>query len=738
MKNYIKGMLQKIIYDNGNGYIIGKLKIKETNDEELEDYVNKSMTFTGYFDLLNENTTYILYGNIVNHPRYGLQYQVLSYEKIKPDDKDGVKEFLCSDLFSGIGEKLASSIVDILGDDALNKIIEDKNCLTLVPKLSIKKANQIYDTLIKYEESHKTIVYLTELGFTMHDALIVYNIYKSNTLCEIEHNIYDILDKTDEISFPKIDSIALKQTSYEEIYRVKACIIYIMKSLIYQNGDTYLLLDEIKNNVQNYLQDFISDELFDDYLNELSIEGKIIIEENKYYILDIYKAEMFIVSKFKRVLSKELNGYKKLDNVILKLEKENEFVYSDMQKEAIKMALKNRITVITGGPGTGKTTIVKAIIGAYKFINKIKDEDDMIALLAPTGRAAKRLSESTNVSSSTIHRFLKWNKENNEFGINEFNKVFHKLIIIDEASMIDINLFASLLKGLTDNIQIVLVGDYNQLPSVGPGQVLKDIIESNVINVVKLDLLYRQSMESYIPILSNNIKNNCVDNFLESYDDYQFLKCNSESIKMNLCHITKQIIDKGYNYKNFQIMAPTYLGLNGIDILNKSLQDVFNPKETFKKEYKSGNIIYRENDKILQLVNMPDDNVFNGDIGIIEQIVPATISESKREEIYINFDGNIIKYLPKDLNKIKHGYAISIHKSQGSEFDVVIMPLCMSYNRMLYRKLIYTGVTRAKKKLILIGDPNAFIKGVENNNEYKRKTYLKEKLSNMYNKTNNV
>ena len=323
---------------------------------------------------------------------------------------------------------------------------------------------------------------------------------------------------------------------------------------------------------------------------------------------------------------------------------------------------------------------------------------------------------------------MKWNKENNEFGINEFNKVFHKLIIIDEASMIDINLFASLLKGLTDDIQIILVGDYNQLPSVGPGQVLKDIIESNVIPIIELDLLYRQDEESYIPILSNEIKNNCVDNFLQPHDDYQFLKCNSDSIKSNLCHIAKQIIDKGYNYKNFQIMAPTYLGLNGIDILNKTLQDVFNPNDGSKKEYKSGNITYRENDKVLELVNMPDDNVFNGDIGIIEEIIPATISESKREEMYINFDGNIIKYLPKDLNKIKHGYAISIHKSQGSEFDVVIIPLCMSYNRMLYRKLIYTGITRAKKKLILIGDPNAFIRGVQNNAEYKRKTNLKEKL----------
>lgn len=730
MKNYIKGNLQRIIFDNGNGYVIATIKIKETNDDELNDYINKSMTFTGYFDTLNENSSYILYGNIINHPKYGMQYQVDSYEQVKPDDKDGVKEFLCSDLFSGIGEKLASSIVDILGDDALNRIIEDKNCLTLVPKLSMKKANQIYDILIKYEESHKTIVYLTELGFTMHDALTIYNLYKNNTLREIEHNIYDILDKTDEISFPKVDSVALKQETYEEIYRVKSCIIYIMKSLIYKNGDTYLLLDDIKNNVQDYLQDYISDELFDDYLNELSIEGKVIIEDNKYYIVDIYKSEMFIVSKFKRILQKDEKEYKKIDNIISVLEKNNAFTYSDKQKEAIKMSLKNRITVITGGPGTGKTTIVKAIIEAYKNINKISDSEveEKIASLAPTGRAAKRLSESTGLLSSTIHRFLKWNKENNEFGINEFNKVFHKLIIIDEASMIDINLFASLLKGLTDDIQIILVGDYNQLPSVGPGQVLKDIIESNVIPVIELDLLYRQDEESYIPILSNEIKNNCVDNFLQPHDDYQFLKCNSDSIKSNLCHIAKQIIDKGYNYKNFQIMAPTYLGLNGIDILNKTLQDVFNPNDGSKKEYKSGNITYRENDKVLELVNMPDDNVFNGDIGIIEEIIPATISESKREEIYINFDGNIIKYLPKDLNKIKHGYAISIHKSQGSEFDVVIIPLCMSYNRMLYRKLIYTGITRAKKKLILIGDPNAFIRGVQNNAEYKRKTNLKEKL----------
>lgn len=736
MKNYIKGIFQRSIFENDNGYIIGVLKVKETNDDDLQDLVNKSITFTGYFDTLKENENYILYGEVFTHPKYGLQYNTSAYERIKPQDKDGVIEFLCSDIFTGIGEKIATSIVNVLGEAALNKIIEDKNCLSLVPKLSIKKANTIYNTLIKYEESHKTIVYLTELGFTMHDALIIYNLYKTNTIMKIEHNIYDILNDTTEVNFLKIDEVATKNDLFEEINRVKACILYIIKSLSFKLGDTYLLFDEIKKEVINYLKYDFDDELFNDYLNELLLEGKIINEEDRYYDLDIYKSEMLIVNKFVRILNYKKLTYKKLSNFINNLSRENNVIYNQKQIEAITKALENRITVITGGPGTGKTTIIKAIVKLYKELNKLSEEslNEKIALIAPTGRASKRLSESTIMPACTIHRFLKWNKENNEFGINEFNKDYSKLIIIDESSMIDINLLSSLLKGLIDDIQIIFVGDYNQLPSVGPGQILKDIIDSGTIEVIKLDILYRQNNNSYIPELAKEIKMGECNNFLENHDDYNFLKCTQNSIKDNLKNICQTIISKGYNYKNFQIMAPTYLGINGIDALNKELQNIFNPKDLSKKEYIYGDVIYRENDKILQLVNMPDDNVFNGDTGIIDKIIPATISESKKSEIYVNYDGNIVKYLPKDLNKIKHGFAISIHKSQGSEFDMVVIPICMSYNRMLYRKLIYTAVTRAKKKLILIGEPNAFIKSVQNNFEYKRKTRLKEKLKILMNK----
>lgn len=730
MKQYFKGTFNRYIYQGENGYTIGILNIKETN---IEEYSSKQITFTGYFEILNENDNYTLYGELINHPKYGLQFAVESYEKTKPDDIDGVKQFLASDIFSGIGEKMASNIVDILGEDALNKIIEDKNCLTLIPKLSIKKANLIYDTLIKYEESHKTIVYLTELGFTMHMALIIYNLYKENTMMMLEHNIYDILNKTKEISFSKIDSIALKNNNYDEINRVKACILYVMNSLIYQNGDTYLEYETIKYNTLNYLDYEIDDELFNDYLNELYLEGKIIIENDCYYTIEIYKSEIIVASKIKKLLNNSKIRINELDEIIDKLQNDNGITYNEKQLLAIKTALKNRISIITGGPGTGKTTIIKTIVETYITIHKLNNSDieSDIILLAPTGRASKRLSESTGYSSSTIHRFLKWNKENDEFGINEYNKAFQKLIIIDEASMLDINLLACLFKGLLDNVQVILVGDVNQLPSVGPGQILKDMIESEKIITTSLEILYRQNSNSYIPYLAYNIKNNIKFNFLENYDDYTFLECQSNNIKNNLIDICNKLKTKKVDLKSMQIMVPTYLGINGIDNLNKEVQKIFNPKDDLKNELLSGDIIYRENDKVMQLVNMPDDNVFNGDIGFICKIVPATISESKKTEVYVDYDGNIVKYLPKDLNKIKHGFVISIHKSQGSEFDIVIIPMSLSYNRMLYKKLIYTGITRAKKKLIILGESEAFERSIQNNYEYKRKTTLKEKIMNI-------
>lgn len=737
MEGYVKGTFKNTIFSSDKGYIIGLLKVSETNIVDMQDFVNKTITFTGYFAELNLNEKYVMYGEIVNHPKYGFQFNVTESKKVQPEDKDGIVEFLSSDLFKGIGEKLAKKIVDILGDKTLELILEDKSNLYQVPKLSQAKIDIIYDSLTKYEESHQTIVKLTELGFSMRDALGIYNVYKSNTISVIENNIYRVIDDVDDINFTKVDSIftSLNDDKYN-INRISALILYIMKELSFKTGDIYLSYSNIYNGVSNYLKEELSSSLFEDALCMLEEELKIKVEDDRYYIYSDYMDEDYIVNKLNYLINKDTTKYKNIDLRIKELEDKYEIKYSEKQKEAIVKALENNILIITGGPGTGKTTIIKAIVDLYKKLNKLelKDLINSLALLAPTGRASKRMSESTMLPATTIHRFLKWNKEANEFMVNEYDPDFSNLVIVDEVSMIDNHLMSSLLRGLTNNIKLVLVGDYNQLPSVGAGNVLKDLIDSDIIDKVELDLLYRQDEESYIPILANDIKNDALDEeFLVDRDDYKFLRCQSDLILPSLINICTKVISKGYDYKRIQLMAPMYGGVNGIDNINKVLQDVFNPPDISKLELRYGDITYRENDKILQLVNDPDNNVFNGDIGVIKKISKSG-TKSGLSEITIDYYGNIVTYTSKDFNKFKHGFIISIHKSQGSEFEFVIMPISSSYKRMLYKKLIYTGITRAKKKLVLIGEAEAFMYGVKNNLERERKTTLLEKLINSLNK----
>ena len=733
MENYIKGNFKRSIFSSEKGYIIGLFKIKESNIPDMKEYTNKTITFTGYFHELNTDDTYLFFGASINHPKYGFQFNVTSYERVKPEGKDAVVEFLSSDLFKGIGKNIAQSIVNTLGENAIEEILKDKSCLNLVPKLTMKKAEKIYTILNKYEQSHKTIVYLTDLGFSMKDAMIIYNKYKDMSIDIINSNIYKLCYDLNEISFLKVDAISTK-LNYDkrDRRRVKATIVYIMNSLTYQNGDTYLNKEYIVRGVNNYLGTEIDLDNYDNYFYELEEEGKIKIDNEDYYLRELWDAENNIIDKLYILTNKETKKTQ-IEDIIESQEKEDNIIYNEKQKEAIRKAINNNVLIITGGPGTGKTTIIKAITSAYQKINNLSKEDliNQLALLAPTGRASKRISESTLLPSSTIHRFLKWDKDSNTFMINENNKDKSKLIIVDEVSMIDINLFSSLLKGLTTNIKLILVGDYNQLPSVGPGQILKDLIESDVIDTVYLNLLYRQDENSYIPDLAEEIKEGELsETFLETKSDYTFLKCENESIKKNIKKLCIQTLNKGYNYKRVQLLAPMYKGINGIDALNKELQEVFNPSSQTKREIKYGDVIFRENDKILQLINQPDDNIFNGDIGIIKYI---KYGNKGKNEMYIDFDDNLVRYTPKDFINIKHGYIISIHKSQGSEFELVMMPICMDYNRMLYRKLLYTGITRAKKKLILIGDPMAFSKGVYNNNEYKRQTKLLEKITYKFN-----
>ncbi len=720
--NYIKGKFRQTIYRSDSGYTVGLFRITETNDPEMEAFLKKSVTFTGYFTELILDENYILYGNLIFHDRYGYQYNVTSYEQIMPEGKDAIIEFLTSPLIKGCGEKTAIKIVEILGDNAIEKIKENINNLDLIPKLTESKKQSIYKSILKYYESNETIIKLKEYGFSIKDSLKLVNTYGNGIINIVKDNVYNLIDLID---FKTLDKIYLNMYKETTDTRIEACIVETMKRITFNTGDTFSYIEEILRALK---QEFNIVLEHDDYFNVLSNERKIIIKDNKYYLPEYYDSEINIAKNLNIINSNEIKQINKLDDYIEKIEMELEIKYNDEQIEAIKSVFNNNISIITGGPGTGKTTIIKGILFLYQLIHKL-DKNIMstkVALIAPTGRASKRMSETTGYLASTIHRYLKWNKENGYYGINEFNKADHELVIIDETSMIDTLLFDSLLKGLQRNVKLILVGDENQLPSVSPGLILNDLISTEKFAHIKLNNIYRQSSNSYIPYLAKEIKNRELNNFLDKKDDYNFIECNTRDIKNILEDIAKKSLNKNLNEDNIQVLVPMYKGEIGIDNININLQNIFNPYDSNKNEVSIGDVIYRVNDKVLNLVNDIDKGIYNGDIGYIYDID----IESKSDFIRVNFDNNIVSFKRENLNTIKHAYAISIHKSQGSEFDHVILPISMTYNKMLYNKLIYTAVSRAKKSLTIIGSKEAFIRATNNNYSIDRKTSLTDYLMN--------
>lgn len=722
--SYIKGKYKTSIFESNSGYKVGLFKVQETDDNEIEE--NKTLTFTGYFTELNTEDTYIFYGNYIFHDRYGYQFSVTNYEKIMPTGKEAIIDFLSSSYIKGCGEATAKSIYKIFKDETLSKIKESKDNLLLVPKMTEKKATTIYNSVCKYFEKDEEIIKIKNMGFSIKETMALINIYGEQTLNVIEKDIYNLLVKID---FKKLDHIFLNNNDKEDPRRIKACIIQSMKNTSFALGDIYLSKEEITKYVKEQYK--INCDLTP-YFEELFNIKKIMIQDDKYYLIEDYLDELYIAKNIPALMKPSKINLTKFDNVIKEVEEYLHITYNNEQKNAIWTSLANNISIITGGPGTGKTTIIKGIINAYAIINKL-DNSSMnrhLLLLAPTGRASKRMSETSGYGASTIHRFLKWDKENNIFGINELNQLHYNLIIIDETSMIDNHLFASLLKGLDlTNTQIILVGDEYQLPSVGPGLILSDLIRSNLPHV-SLEQIYRQSDNSYIPELAKNIKNTNIDSSIkQKRDDFSFIECPKEDIKSVMIKVLEKMNDKKIPETAIQILAPMYKGENGIDNLNIILQDFFNPNDNQKQEVIIGPITYRENDKVLNLVNDVDNNIYNGDIGYIDSIN----INSKKDFIVVNYDGNYVSYKKEDINTITHAYAISIHKSQGSEFSYVVMPISLSYSRMLYNKLLYTGVSRAKKSLILIGSLEAFNKSIYNNYSYQRKTTLTEKIMNTLN-----
>lgn len=728
----IEGKIRNIIYSGSNGYTVALFRVKKTSSEDMTDFLNKTITISGSFINPNQEDTYILTGAYVDHPRYGFQFRVDSYDKSTPSDEDSLIEFLSSSLVKGCGEKTAKLIVENLGLDAINIIKNNPERLYEIKGIRESTLNKIYLSICSYTNADDTLTYLKKLGFQVSDASALYNKYGDGIKEIIKDSFYSLIDL---ISFNKLDQIYQNNFDSNSDVRIYACILESVKELDIQTGNTFHSKIAIYEYFLKRFNINIPFDKFTKYINVLIKKEELINDDEDIYYKDSYEDENIISNKLYRISKNGIQDkipFSRIEDDI----KFDNIIYNGEQREAIKTALNNPITIISGGPGVGKTTIIKAIVNAFMSFYHLTKMDALskIALLAPTGRAAKKLATSTLMPAQTIHRFLKWNKETDNFQINEYNPSMQSLVIVDEVSMLDNHLFASLLSGLTSHIKLVLVGDVFQLPSVGSGQILNDLIETNKFPYIFLKQIYRQSENSYIPYLARDIKNIDInDNLFERKDDYSFIDVPIQNIKSTIKKICERSKEKNISENDIQILAPMYKGENGIDNLNIIMQDFFNPKDEAKKEITYGYVTYRENDKVLQQINNPDCNVFNGDIGYIRKI------EKKKEKIVkdvitIDFDGNMVEYSKEDLSMIKHAYAITIHKSQGSEFPHVIMPVCHSYNKMLYNKLIYTGVSRAKKSLIVLGEKSSFIHAIENDYSTNRKTGLKKKiLNNFYN-----
>ena len=716
----IKGTVDAILFQNNdNFYTVIKVDTIETN----ESFGNLP-TVVGFFPNIVEGDVYTFKGQVVEHPRYGKQLKADTFEKEVPQTKDAIITYLSSDLFKGIGKKTAQNIVNTLGENAINDIMSDASVLEKVSNLPKKKQKQIADQINANQESEKIMIRLHDLGFGPKLSMAIYQFYQSDTLQVLENNPYQLVYDVKGIGFQKADILARNNgIAFNDQERLKAGLLYTLEEECIKQGHTYLSNDYIIDVTQQILSnkqqgEAIEQQQLEDVLQNLSEESKLILDNHRVAIPSLYYSELKSVQNLYRIQTYK-NKLKEIEQSDLQLhigeiEDSNNVNYAPSQKEALQTAINSKIMLLTGGPGTGKTTIIKGIVELYAEIHGLslnysdyQDDDYPVVLAAPTGRASKRLQESTGLEAMTIHRLIGWNQDTQPEDILD-NEIKAKLIIIDEMSMVDTWLFHQFLSAVPLDAQVVFVGDEDQLPSVGPGQVFKDLIDSKAIPRVNLTEVYRQQDGSSIIDLAHRMKHGEPIDISQRYHDRSFINCGVEQIPSVVEKVVSSAVNKGYDMSDIQVLAPMYKGSAGIKRLNQVLQDILNPKEDDTREIEFGDIKFRKGDKVLQLVNRPNDNIFNGDIGVIVGIFWAKENALNKDVLVVDFEGNEITFTRQDLLELTHAYCTSIHKSQGSEFPIVIMPIVKQYFRMLQRPILYTGLTRAKQSLVLLGDPKAF------------------------------
>lgn len=731
----LEGIVDEIIFRNDdNGYTVF-----------LFDCSDKGYVVVGSFLSINIGENLKLVGNFKHNGKYGMQFQVDSYESIAPKTRNGIIRYLSSGLIKGVGPATAEAIVKKFKENTLEVIEFNPEKLVEVRGISQKKAKLISESLVEVKDMQNAMVFLQGYNITTTIALKIYEMYKNSTIEVVKTNPYRLVEDVNGIGFLKADKIAQSMgIAVDSPFRIRAGVLHILNEASDKNGHTYMLKPQLVEGVNKLLalENIDVSKIFEDIFDVLQKENLVkVFWEDKHEIImltKMYNAEKYVASKLAILNNSNIETDLNLDDEITFFENQKHLKLHQDQKNAIKMAINSGVSVITGGPGTGKTTIVSCALEIFKMLNK------NILLLAPTGRAAKRLSESTGEEAKTIHRALEidFRSKLGLFVYNEKNPLPYDVIIVDEVSMVDVVLMNSLLKAISKGSKLILVGDKDQLPSVGAGNVLADILSSQTINVTQLTQIYRQENDSLI-ISNAHMINEGVMPVLDNKSSDFFFDSKEERVDIfnSIVSLVTQRIPSFFKIEKskIQVLAPLKAGECGIENINVSLQEKINPPLPTKNEIKVGQTIFREGDKIMQTANNYNlewkkryerenyfedgAGVFNGDIGYIHKIIPQTY------EMVVWFeDGREVVYPRSELSQLSLAYAITIHKSQGSEFDAVVIPVTSGPSLIFTRNLIYTAVTRAKKLVVLVGSKSALKRMISNTYMAKRFTLLEKFL----------
>lgn len=730
----IKGTVSEVVFCNAeNGYTVVNLEVD-----------GREITAVGILPVLVCGEVLSLEGKYTTHSKFGTQFEIESYRFDTPDSLDGIVKYLASGLIKGVGEKTAEKIVKHFGKDTLNVIEKDPDKLAEIKGISKTKALGIYNGYCELKKMQRQIMFLQNYGITVNLAIKIYNVYKEHTEEIVTNNPYKLIDDIDGVGFATADRVAKSLgIARDSVFRMRAGVVYTLKESGEKQGNTFLHIDDLKQKVLALLciDNETLDKNFDEVLSALQLDmhvsllfisGKQVVALTKY--LNIEKS---VASRLVKLKNEVYNMEQDFDKLVDGFEKGNKLKFHESQRNAIINASKSGVTVITGGPGTGKTTIVKCICQLFK-LHGMK-----VALAAPTGRASKRLAEATGQPAKTIHRLLGCEFAGGKvhFAYNEYNPLDADVLIVDETSMVDCIVFNSLLKALPKGCRLVLVGDKDQLPSVGAGNVLGDIIASGLFEINYLTYIYRQASDSLIVSNAHLINQGKMPVFNNKSQDFFHLPTADANETAN--HVVSLVTTRLPNYtktdmREIQVLSPMKIGPAGVENLNRLLQQQINPYQKGKNQINVGNTIFREGDKVMQTQNDYEiewtrkvdgaiefgQGVFNGDIGYITKV---NVLEGFLE---VEFDdGRVTEYNRSDMSSLMLAYAITVHKSQGCEFDVVVIPLYGGAPTIINKNLLYTAVTRAKKYVVLVGSKKYISVMIHNNFIISRNTMLKHFLS---------